>query len=933
MGDTLLPPGGSVVFTLTEDFLAGEMFNVNASDVPDELRLNAELSTYPFIWIANSSEGTLSKFDTRTGRELGRYRTGAESDVLWLYPSRIAVTSEGDAWVANRGMYYPSQDTVVKVLRESFVDRNGNGIADTSQDFNGDGRISGSEMLPWDANGDGQPDDERIALSVPVGRVQDYPEVLRIDGLARAVAIDANDDVWVGLNAHRQYEVYDGQTGEFKAIVPTPGNPYGAVIDGEGQLWGSSIAQGVIDHIDTATYTYVEGIPGFAGGPYGVTLDEDGVVWTPSHLGKKLFRYDPTTGTLDSYPVPFRELRGVAVDHDRNVWVASTIDDCIIKLVFADDHLTLLGQIVVPLDYDVSGSPSPTGLTAAVIDADGFVWTTGRSNNTAWKIDPSTNTVVDGWPIPTGSYPYNYSDMTGHVRLTVTDPTGTWTETIDGQRDAMRWGAVLVEQETPGGTSVRVRVRSSDTRTALGSVPWAEVPSGQPLHNVLGRYLQVQVVLRSDSRNVTPSVQAVTVAAAPPPPIVSIQYPADGTAIPVGSHVVIDGHAEVFPLQLGPQTTIPNAITLMTMDDVPVEALDAAGNFFDGTDIAVGQNEFTASATDMFGQMGFASVTLEGVHRDEGEINFDQLSDVSASFRVEYARTSFDEESELLFAGMAVVNAAPYTVDVPLLVGVANISDPAVRVHDPDGVTPEGIPYFDYTPLVTDRTLQSGQMTDSQILAFHNPGRSPFTYRLVFMGKLNEPPTITTVPTISTEANRPYRYAVAANDPDNDPVMFSLVVAPDGMSVDSTTGEIVWNPSVGDVGTACVGVRAKTVGADRPSSTTSCPFPKLLPTGHRTSRRCLSSMQSLINPTSTRSRLMTPSDDPLAFSFPLAYTEAVLGDEPIAYWRLGESSGDKAVNSGTIGSADRWHLHRAGDPRRQRVGRGRSGYCRGLSRL
>ena len=154
------------------------------------------------------------------------------------------MTSEGDAWVANRGLYYPSQDTVVKIFRESFVDRNGNGIVDTSQDFNGDGRISRSEMLPWDANSDGQPDDERIALSVPVGRVQDHPEVLRIDGIARAVAIDANDDVWVGLDAHRQYEVYDGQTGEFKAIVPTPGNPYGAVIDGEGQLWGSSIAQG-----------------------------------------------------------------------------------------------------------------------------------------------------------------------------------------------------------------------------------------------------------------------------------------------------------------------------------------------------------------------------------------------------------------------------------------------------------------------------------------------------------------------------------------------------------------------------------------------------------------------------------------------------------------------------------------------------------------
>ena len=82
--------------------------------------------------------------------------------------------------------------------------------------------------------------------------------------------------------------------------------------------------------------------------------------------------------------------------------------------------------------------------------------------------------------------------------------------------------------------------------------------------------------------------------------------------------MVIDGRAEVFPLQLGPQTTIPNAITLMAIDDVPVEALDAAGNFFDGTEIAVGQNEFIASATDMFGQMGFASLTLEGVHARRG---------------------------------------------------------------------------------------------------------------------------------------------------------------------------------------------------------------------------------------------------------------------------------------------------------------------------
>ena len=36
-----------------------------------------------------------------------------------------------------------------------------------------------------------------------------------------------------------------------------------------------------------------------------------------------------------------------------------------------------------------------------------------------------------GWPNAT---PYNYSDMTGVTRLTVTEPTGHWTETVDAGR-------------------------------------------------------------------------------------------------------------------------------------------------------------------------------------------------------------------------------------------------------------------------------------------------------------------------------------------------------------------------------------------------------------------------------------------------------------------------------------------------------------------
>ena len=226
----------------------------------------------------------------------------------------------------------------------------------------------------------------------------------------------------------------------------------------------------------------------------------------------------------------------MAVDRDRNVWVASTIDDCMIKPVFADDHLTLLDQIVVPLDYDVSGSPSIRGLLPRSLTQ-----TVSSGPPAGQTIRPgrsilSTNTVVDGWPVPTGSYPYNYSDMTGHVRLTVTDPTGTWTEIIDGQRDAHALGCCV------GGTGdARPGLRSQCEFALPIPAPRWEACLG-PRCRRGNRYTTSSAVTYRfrwcsvrTTATLRPRVQAVTVAAAPPPPVVSIQYPADGTAIPVGS--------------------------------------------------------------------------------------------------------------------------------------------------------------------------------------------------------------------------------------------------------------------------------------------------------------------------------------------------------------------------------------------------------------
>ena len=147
--------------------------------------------------------------------------------------------------------------------------------------------------------------------------------------------------------------------------------------------------------------------------------------------------------------------------------------------------------------------------------------------------------------------------------------------------------------------------------------------------------------------------------------------------------------------------------------------------------------EFTTS--DASGQTASCTLTLEGIQRPEGQIDFSQFSDVSASFTGEYGRTSFNENSDVLYADMAIRNAGQYAADTPLLVGITNLSDPSVRVRNADGVTPDGIPYYDFTSLVAGSTLEPGAVTSERTIAFYDPSRVQFTYDLVLLGQLNRP--------------------------------------------------------------------------------------------------------------------------------------------------------------------------------------------------
>jgi hypothetical protein len=104
-------------------------------------------------------------------------------------------------------------------------------------------------------------------------------------------------------------------------------------------------------------------------------------------------------------------------------------------------------------------------------------------------------------------------------------------------------------------------------------------------------------------------------------------------------------------------------------------------------------------------------------------------------------------------------------------------------------------------------SLAPGAVTGSRPLAFYNPQRVPFTYDLVVLGQLNQPPAFTSQPNTEGIPGVPYVYQATAADPDGDPLTFSVVSAPPGLSIDRTTGKVTWTPGQGDLSNQAVDLR------------------------------------------------------------------------------------------------------------------------------
>jgi RHS repeat-associated protein len=280
-------------------------------------------------------------------------------------------------------------------------------------------------------------------------------------------------------------------------------------------------------------------------------------------------------------------------------------------------------------------------------------------------------------------------------------------------------------------------------------------------------------------------------------PTIEVIDPAEGTEFPADSTQVIRGVVR--------PGSAP--VVSVTVNGAPVDALDAAGNFYARVPVGPGVNSFTFTAVDQWDQTASATRTLTGVAADVPD---GRVEDVTPSLTGTYLRTSFNEATDVLYAGLRVQNVGDYPVDAPVRVVISNLNDPTVTAHEPDGFTEDGLPYFDLSSFVTGPALELGETTaDGFHLAFFNPNRVQFTYDLRFLSALNRAPAFTTVPKVGAYTGGSYTYQPAAIDPDGNALTFELLAGPADMDINPGTGLMSWVPAVADEGSHDVLLRVQ----------------------------------------------------------------------------------------------------------------------------
>ena len=342
-----------------------------------------------YIWIANSAQGTVSKINTKTAVEEARYAVAGGQ------PSRTSVNLQGDVAVSSRD---PGAVTKIRGNKEKCVDKNNNGVIDTSSGPNDVKPLGQDECVLWTKSvvSPGYTAGPR-ATAWDGGKIDEWTcEVIEEPRLWFA---------WRDGGGTAHVERLDTNGNQIKEVlVPGWGQdfaPYGGAVNAAGDFFFVGLGALPGMKVDGATYQVTNLGPAPGGCNYGMTLDYKGDLWAGGYCNQSVLHWDHNSKQWSSVVGSGGEwVLGVMADGNGNVWGAG-VSPCRLVQIDIDSKTYVKNNIPLP------GCSQPWGVS---VDYEGNVWVVDKDNK-AFKVHPETYQIL---AVVTGLVgPYTYSDMTG----------------------------------------------------------------------------------------------------------------------------------------------------------------------------------------------------------------------------------------------------------------------------------------------------------------------------------------------------------------------------------------------------------------------------------------------------------------------------------------------------------------------------------------
>ena len=352
---------------------------------------------FSYIWVANSSQNTISKIDTRTLVEHGRYYTRPDK---WGNPSRTSVNLNGDVAVANRS------GGLTKVFADvdDCVDSNGQPGIQTSSGAN--------DVLDWQV-------EECHAWHTPMAYASQRPVAWTPGTLNEQACRYEDMKVWTAGTSDNSVNIdvllVNGDGGDVEEKITVQGMAsegwgapfglYGAAVDGDGNLYASQLADDakvIRVALEDMSYEIIDNPAPWHW--YGMTVDSDGYLWLCSTTGPARFEYE--TQEWKTAEVGGGEGCMADAGSDGLLWMAKGLTG-----IQGVNRQTLQVE---------KECPDTNGAYGISVDFEGYVWAVPFGSDLN-RVDPET-CEYETYSGLSGAY--TYSDMTGFALANAGRPVG-----------------------------------------------------------------------------------------------------------------------------------------------------------------------------------------------------------------------------------------------------------------------------------------------------------------------------------------------------------------------------------------------------------------------------------------------------------------------------------------------------------------------------